>query len=130
MTPEPDPDTLPLVLGHVMRALGYDAALRLARALGGQVVYVPHHAAGSALEQRVGEDIARVMSAQWPGEPLRVPSFHARQAAERRKAVLMNEKKSVNVLARELGISTRQIHKIRASGRNAPSGQLSLFPDD
>lgn len=118
---------------HAVRdALGDAAALRVIQVAGGERVFVPRTAHGSRLAGRLGLDITAVLSGQWPGETLTLPSRGAindrARAAERRRAVLSSPD-SINTLARELSISTRRVEQIRAEGRAGQDArQADLFP--
>ncbi|MEM6904920.1 MAG: hypothetical protein AAF568_03420 [Pseudomonadota bacterium] len=116
----------PALLFEISIAVSPAAALRLADTLGGQRIYIPQIAKGSKLERQVGAEIAAHLAETHAGEMLVIPSFGAREAHERRQFVLQNPERSINDLARALGVSSRRIEQIRSEARDDPR-QLDLF---
>lgn len=125
---------LPSVASAVASVLGRGAAMRLSEALGGQAVKVPKRAPRSALAKRVGVDIARVLAAEYGGLTISIPNLGGRSSAVR-DYVKTHPRESANAVARELGVTERQVRRVRARLRDgaftptpgiAPA-QLSLF---
>lgn len=119
-------DRWPVLLRKCARALGEEAALRLADALGGQKISVPLTRSPS-LEERAGPEIAAFLIAEHGGEAVHIPSFTTRMLAEERRLhVLQNPRRSANALAGELRISSRRVEQIRHENLDDPR-QPSLF---
>lgn len=119
-------DRWPALLRKCARALGEDAALRLADVLGGQKISVPLTRSPS-LEAKAGEAIAAFLIEEHGGEAVHIPSFTQRMLAEERRLhVLQNPRRSANALAGELRISSRRVEQIRHEALDDPR-QPSLF---
>lgn len=111
-------DHLPDVLRHVAERLNRAAAMNLAASLGGEEVKIPERAQGSVLESRVGIEIATVLVEEWAGIRIAIPNNRALVARERARLVLAQPGKGANRLARELGITARQVRNIRSAARH------------
>ena len=127
-------------MDELERDLGQAARLRLMLNAGGQVRYVPGpaHAAGSALAQEVGADIAQWLAARFGGETVTFPSRRGAETEERaaqlRAAVLdaglTDPDQSANDIAATFGVSVRRVRQIRAELRDdLPEAPLPLFRD-
>lgn len=126
MADQSDFSDMPEILCHVAERLGLPAALRLAAEMGGEEHKIPRKSAGSALERRVGQEIAAVLAEEWAGINVSIPNYHGRVAVERRRRVLTQPTKSTNALARELKITARQVRNLR-NGKAADPNQPNLF---
>lgn len=122
-------DHWPELMREVGEALGTDAALRLVSRCGGQEVYIPERAQGSAFARTVGDDIAFLLADMRGGEKVDVPNFYASQLAEeRRRFILTHPDLTANDCARRLGITSRRVRQIREENSPDPR-QLDIFAE-
>ena len=121
----------PHLLREVAERVGKAEALKLVGDLGGQRITVPTRAERSALAEKIGLPVARVIVDLYGGGSTSIPLFAARRAearlaAERRKHVLTHPHQTANDLANALGITSRRVEQIREADR-AGKRQFSLF---
>lgn len=122
--------------------LGLAARLRLVANAGGQRRDIPGlgHAAHSKLAEEVGAPVAEWLAARFATTPLDIPSAHAqraRDAASQLRAAILDAgltdaRRSANHIAREFGVTSMWVRKLRAEMR-AEYGidrQLRLPLDD
>jgi len=127
-------------IDELERDLGLTARLRLIANAGGQRRDVPtsSFAATSALAAEVGTDIVTWLADRFGGHQVDIPSGRGaeiqRRASLLRAAVLeaglTKPTRSANDLAREHGVTSAYIHKLRAEMRRDAGiepQQLSLF---
>ena len=116
----------PQLLQQVADAAGEAAALKLVQELGGQKITVPRQPEGSKLAAKFGIETASGIVELYGGNAAYIPNLGQRLAASRKRFVLTNPQMSANALAHALGISSRQVEKLRASSR-PDHRQPSLF---
>lgn len=107
----------PQLLQQVADVAGEAAALKLVQELGGQKITVPLRPEASILAAKFGIETARVLVDHYGGNSAYIPNLGLRLAAMRKKFVLTHPHMSANHLAASLGISSRQVEKIRALSR-------------
>ena len=131
MTNSSAAEGLPRLLRLVAEECGEDAAMALARDLGGERVYAPEQPAGSTLERRAGPAVAACLSRHFAGEHVVIPHIADRLRAARREVyIAAHPGMTTNELARKLGMTRRSIQRTRrrldARAADDPR-QLSLF---
>ncbi len=105
---------LPAMLQTALDAGGMDAALGLARALGGQLIYIPkkppsdHHALVKSAGRKAGDAIV----AAFGGEHCEIPTIRSlrRPLAV---ALLAEGSRSVNEIVETTGLSHRDVRRMR-----------------
>lgn len=115
---------LPQVYGEIADRAGLDAALGLARARGGQRVYVPKDPRIAPwMAEAMGDAGAKALVDMYGGEAIDLPvdplSGNSPQARARRIALAMDAGISVNEIVRAEGLSRRQVYWIAAKNRKA-----------
>jgi len=120
---------IPTTLMIVAEELGLAAAIALADEAGGERVVVPDTAKGSAIAQRFGDEVARVLVSNWGGLHLYIPNWKDREQVLREALVRDNPEASINELVRLTGLSDRQIYRIRKKiGDGIEHHQQGLLP--
>ncbi|MFE3838867.1 hypothetical protein [Pseudogemmobacter sonorensis] len=127
-------------IDELERDLGLAARLRVIANAGGQRRDIPRpeNAAGSALAVEVGEEIVRWLGERFAGTKIDIPSARGtevqRRASLLRAAILeaglTEPLRSANDLAREHGVTSMWVRKLRAEMRRDAGiepQQLSLF---
>ncbi len=126
-------------IDELERDLGLAIRLRVIQAAGGQRRDVPRpeNAHGSALAAEIGVEAVRWLADRFAGTKVDFPSAHAAKVQNKasllRAAVLdaglTNPTRSANDLAREFGVTSMWIHKLRVQMRDeaGQNPQLSLF---
>ncbi len=121
--------SLPQLLQEVADCLGTEAALRLAKRLGGQRVRVPKNPKPSSpLVQAVGMEIAQALADLYGGELVIIPMAAALSAATRRRAIA-NDGRSANAVAAAMGCHVNTVYRLRRGARVDPR-QIDLFTRD
>lgn len=122
------PTVLPPVMARIAEAAGLEAAWALARAKGGQRLFLPRHAGKRHwLTRIVGQEAANAICRHFRGEhidTIEVPMASAIQRAERWRDILAQDL-SANEAAEVAGVHRRTVFRHRAKARN--SGQGDLF---
>ena len=120
---------LPQLLQEVADCLGIEAALTLAKKLGGQRVRVPKSPGPSSpLVRAIGMEIATALAGLYGGELVIVPMAAALNAAARRRAIA-NDGRSANAVAAAMGCHVNTVYRLRRGGRVDPR-QIDLFKRD
>lgn len=119
---------LPLVLQEIAEAAGLEAAWALARAKGGQSVFIPAHARpGHWLTDVVGLDAATKICdyyrVQGAGTKLLIPMASAAQRAAQWQKVLA-EGRTANETAATLGVHRRTVFRHLAKSSKDDQGEL------
>ena len=109
----------PTLLSDLETDLGSGAACALVSTFGGRTVSIPKCATGSFIETALGADIASWLVAKHGAESIDIPGNASLVAAARRDHVAAHPEKSANVLAAEIGVTSRTIRKIRSALRRA-----------
>lgn len=127
-------------IDELERDLGLRARLQIIANAGGQRRDVPRpeNADTSALGAEIGVEIVRWLAARFGGSQIDIPSPRgselSRKASLLRAAILdaglTNPSRSANDLAREYGVTSMWVHKVRTQLRRESGiepDQLSLF---
>lgn len=116
-----DPRLLPPVMRALIDVLGFEGAIRLLLARGGQRVHVPVSTSRS-LSSIVGLDNARRLCERFGGQELDLPKYD--KVAQRLRDEMINaerEAHSLNQLAAKYNLTRRHIQNIvRADEDNEP----------
>lgn len=122
-------EPLPQLLAEIADRLGREAALKLAKKLGGQRVRVPKHPrVSSPLVEAVGMETALALADLYGGELVIVPMAAALSAAARRRAIA-NDGRSANTVAAAMGCHVNTVYRLRRGARIDPR-QIDLFKRD
>ena len=114
-------------IDELERDLGLGARLRLLANLGGQRRDIPSaaHAPRSRLAMEAGEDVALWLATRFAGEAVDIPSARGREVQERAarlhaavlEAGLIEPTRSANDIAKEHGVTSMWVRKLRAQLR-------------
>ncbi len=119
---------LPLVTAEIERVAGYEAALKLSQAKGGQTVYIPREAVeGHWLTELLGLEAARKICDHYrvanTGAKLLIPI--ARQAVQRRLLVeALENGASAPAAAAAAGMHERSAYRARKRIKDDSQGSL------
>lgn len=107
-----DPRLLPPVMRALIDVLGFECAIRLLRARGGQRVHVPVSTSRS-LSSIVGADKAMMLCDRFGGQDIDLPKYD-KVAQQLRNEMVHAEREnySLNQLAGKFNLSRRQIMNI------------------
>ncbi|MEH7830360.1 hypothetical protein [Gemmobacter denitrificans] len=137
MTPRPHLDAW---IDELERDLGLALRLQVIANAGGQrrTIPGPDHADQSVLAAEIGVETVRWLADRFAGLTIDIPSPRAGEAQDKAnrlraailEAGLTDPSRSANDLAREFGVTSMWVRKLRAAMRReagANSAQLSLF---
>lgn len=110
-------DSWPAVLREVAEALGDQAALDLAAAIGGQRRHIPTKPGRSVLHDEINPATADFIIENYGGIHLSIPTFAVHRAEQTRETILANPHLSANRLATMLRLTSRRVEQIRAHAR-------------
>lgn len=127
-------------IDELERDLGLAARLKVIANAGGQrrAIPRPEHAAHSVLATEIGQDAVCWLADRFAGDTIDIPSLRAGEAQDKAnrlraailEAGLTDPGRSANDLAREFGVTSMWVRKLRAAMRReagANPAQLSLF---
>lgn len=110
----------PQIIADIEAKFSEAKAYEALSASGGNSISVPKCAAGSTIGKMIGTDLAAWLCERYGGEVIDVPGKTSFVAAARRAHVAKNPNKSANVLAKDLGVTSRTIRKIRGAQKEKP----------
>lgn len=121
---DPRIELLPGQLRPVAEICGFDGVTRLLEHFAGQEIYVaaPENAANSKIGKACGPQVARALGeiyASPKGRRMRIPLAKSLSTEAKHRAI-MNDTRSANAVASDLGMHVDSVHRIRAGRGKAP----------
>ena len=108
-------DRINTTLDDIAAVIGYSRTSRLVAWFGGTGVFVPQNPGGTKLEKLLGENAARKMSHEWPGEIISIPTDADFDADVRNAMIARFTTRgfSAKEIAEHTGLSERRVQQIR-----------------